>query len=104
MGPDTSLHVIFGSRPIVRKVGGVVGSGKQWMSWISMDDEIAVINYVIENENIRGAVNAVSPNPVTNHDFTKTLGDVLYRTYISSAAGICCLDDLRRNGRCSVAG
>ncbi|MBK7392654.1 MAG: DUF1731 domain-containing protein [Chloracidobacterium sp.] len=79
MGPDTSLHVIFGSRPIVRKVGGVVGSGKQWMSWISMDDEIAVINYVIENENIRGAVNAVSPNPVTNHDFTKTLGDVLYR-------------------------
>lgn len=60
-------------------VGGVVGSGKQWMSWISLEDEIAVINYVIENENIRGAVNAVSPNPVTNHDFTKTLGDVLYR-------------------------
>ena len=65
--------------PFKMGVGGVVGSGKQWMSWISMEDEIAVINYVIENENIRGAVNAVSPNPVTNHDFTKTLGDVLYR-------------------------
>lgn len=65
--------------PFKLGVGGVIGSGKQWMSWISMDDEIAVINYVIENENIRGAVNAVSPNPVTNHDFTKTLGDVLYR-------------------------
>lgn len=65
--------------PFKLGVGGVVGSGKQWMSWISMDDEIAVINYVIENENIRGAVNAVSPNPVTNHDFTKTLGEVLYR-------------------------
>ncbi len=65
--------------PFKLGVGGVVGSGKQWMSWISLEDEIAVINYVIENENIRGAVNAVSPNPVTNHDFTKILGDVLYR-------------------------
>lgn len=65
--------------PFKLGVGGVVGSGKQWMSWISLDDEIAVINFVIEHENIRGAVNAVSPNPVTNHDFTKTLGEVLYR-------------------------
>jgi len=65
--------------PFKLGVGGVVGSGKQWMSWISLDDEIAIINFAIENENIRGAVNAVSPNPVTNHDFTKTLGEVLYR-------------------------
>ena len=65
--------------PFKLGVGGVVGSGKQWMSWISLEDEIAVINYVIDNETIRGAVNAVSPNPSTNHDFTKTLGDVLYR-------------------------
>lgn len=65
--------------PFKLGVGGVVGSGKQWMSWISLEDEIAVINYVIENENIRGAVNAVSPNPVTNEEFTKTLGSVLYR-------------------------
>ncbi len=65
--------------PFKLGVGGVVGSGKQWMSWISMDDQIAIINYAIENENIRGAVNAVSPNPVTNEVFTKTLGEVLYR-------------------------
>ena len=65
--------------PFKLGVGGVVGSGKQWMSWISLEDQIAVINFLIDNENIRGAVNAVSPNPVTNHDFTKTLGDVLYR-------------------------
>lgn len=65
--------------PFKLGVGGVVGSGKQWMSWISMDDEIAVINFAIENENLRGAVNAVSPNPVTNQEFTKTLGEVLYR-------------------------
>ncbi len=65
--------------PFKLGVGGVVGSGKQWMSWISLDDHIAVINYVIENENIRGAVNSVSPNPVTNADFTKAMGEVLYR-------------------------
>ncbi len=65
--------------PFKLGVGGVVGSGKQWMSWISLDDEIEVINFAIENENLRGAVNAVSPNPVTNEEFTKTLGEVLYR-------------------------
>ncbi|MBX7053485.1 MAG: TIGR01777 family oxidoreductase [Pyrinomonadaceae bacterium] len=65
--------------PFKMGVGGVVGSGKQWMSWISLDDEVAVINYCIENENIRGAVNAVAPNPATNAEFTKTLGEVLYR-------------------------
>ena len=65
--------------PFKLGVGGVVGSGKQWMSWISLDDQIAAINFLIDNENVRGAVNLVGPNPVTNHDFTKTLGDVLYR-------------------------
>ncbi len=60
-------------------VGGVVGSGKQWMSWVSLDDVVGIINYALENENLRGAVNVVSPNPVTNEEFTKTLGDVLYR-------------------------
>lgn len=65
--------------PFKLGVGGVVGSGKQWMSWISLDDHIAAINFVIENEAIRGAVNSVSPNPITNEEFTKTMGDVLYR-------------------------
>ena len=65
--------------PFKLGVGGVVGSGKQWMSWISMDDHIAVIEFAIENENLRGAVNSVAPNPVTNEEFTKTLGEVLYR-------------------------
>ena len=65
--------------PFKLGVGGVVGSGKQWMSWISLDDVIGVINYAIENENLRGAVNVASPNPVTNEEFTKTLGEVLYR-------------------------
>ena len=60
-------------------VGGVIGDGKQWMSWISLDDVVGIINYALENENVRGAVNLTSPNPVTNEEFTKTLGSVLYR-------------------------
>jgi uncharacterized protein (TIGR01777 family) len=47
-------------------LGGEIGDGKQWMSWISLEDHIEVINYALENENIRGAVNSVSPHPVTN--------------------------------------
>jgi uncharacterized protein (TIGR01777 family) len=65
--------------PFKLGIGGVVGSGKQWMSWISLEDQVAIINFVIENENIHGAVNAASPNPVRNEEFTKTLGEVLYR-------------------------
>jgi len=60
-------------------LGGKVGDGKQWMSWISMDDHVNAVNFVIENDNIRGAVNSVSPHPVTNEDFTKRMGEVLYR-------------------------
>ncbi len=63
-------------------VGGVVGSGKQWMSWVSLDDVVGAVNFALENENIRGAVNIVAPNPVTNEEFTKTLGSVLYRPTI----------------------
>ncbi len=65
--------------PFKLGVGGVVGSGKQWMSWISLDDVVGIINFALENESLRGAVNIVAPNPVTNEEFTKTLGSVLYR-------------------------
>ncbi|KXK02114.1 MAG: NAD-dependent epimerase/dehydratase [Acidobacteria bacterium OLB17] len=60
-------------------VGGVVGDGKQWMSWISLEDEVRAIEFVLERDDIRGAVNLTSPNPVTNQEFTTTLGEVLHR-------------------------
>jgi uncharacterized protein (TIGR01777 family) len=63
-------------------VGGVIGSGEQWMSWVSLDDVVAIIEFAITNENLRGAINVASPNPVTNAEFTKTLGEVLYRPTI----------------------
>lgn len=59
-------------------VGGVLGSGKQWFPWLTIDDIIGVIHFVLENE-ISGAINTTSPNPVTNYEFTKTLGKVLNR-------------------------
>ncbi len=59
--------------------GGILGIGNQYMSWISLDDEVAIIRYLIDNQNISGPVNLVSPNPVTNKEFTKVLGKVLKR-------------------------
>ncbi|HEV7644126.1 MAG TPA: TIGR01777 family oxidoreductase [Pyrinomonadaceae bacterium] len=60
-------------------VGGVVGGGTQWMSWIALEDMIGAILFALENENVRGAINVTAPNPVTNQTFTKTLGEVLNR-------------------------
>ena len=63
-------------------LGGRIGQGKQWMSWIHLDDLIGIILYCIDNENLKGAINGTSPNPVTNQVFTKTLGSVLKRPTI----------------------
>jgi uncharacterized protein (TIGR01777 family) len=60
-------------------VGGRVGSGKQYMSWIALDDVVGAINHAIANDSLSGPVNAVAPNPVTNYEFTKALGKVLER-------------------------
>jgi uncharacterized protein (TIGR01777 family) len=65
--------------PFSLGVGGVVGTGKQWMSWIALDDFVGIVNFALENEELEGAINAVSPTPVTNEEFTKTLGEVIHR-------------------------
>ncbi len=63
-------------------VGGTIGSGDQYMSWIAIDDLIGIIVFALENKNLNGAVNATAPNPVTNEKFTDTLGTVLHRPTI----------------------
>ena len=63
-------------------LGGVIGSGKQYMSWVSIDDVIGTIQHIIANEALCGPVNLVSPNSVSNREFTKTLGQVLNRPTI----------------------
>jgi uncharacterized protein (TIGR01777 family) len=60
-------------------LGGPIGSGRQFMSWISLADLIRVIDFAIGVEKLRGPVNAVAPVPVTNGQFTKALGQVLHR-------------------------
>jgi uncharacterized protein (TIGR01777 family) len=59
--------------------GGVIGSGSQYMSWIAIDDLVRVIQFTLSAAALVGPVNAVAPNPVTNREFTKTLGNVLHR-------------------------
>lgn len=65
--------------PFRMGVGGKVGDGKQWMSWIALDDVVNGLKFLLEDESINGPVNFVAPEPVRNAEFTKTLGRVLKR-------------------------
>ena len=60
-------------------VGGRLGSGGQWMSWIALHDLVRVIRFVITSDGLHGPLNAVAPHPVTNAEFTATLGRVVRR-------------------------
>ncbi len=62
--------------------GGKLGSGKQWMSWVHIDDVVGIIMHSLDNEGVQGALNATAPNPVRNIEFTKTLGSVLRKPAI----------------------
>jgi hypothetical protein len=68
--------------PFKLGLGGVVGSGEQYMSWIALDDLVGIFQYALASDSLRGPANAVAPNPVTNREFTKTLGKVLSRPTI----------------------
>ena len=65
--------------PFRMGVGGALGSGEQIMSWIALNDAVGAIHHVLITESLKGPVNLVAPNPVTNRVFTKTLGTVLKR-------------------------
>jgi len=60
-------------------LGGSIGKGKQWFSWIHRDDIIGIIKYALENESISGPVNLTAPRPVTNKEFSSALGKALGR-------------------------
>ena len=60
-------------------MGGKMGSGKQWFSWIHYKDAVRAIDFLIENQSAKGPFNISAPNPVTNQDLTKALGKVLKR-------------------------
>jgi hypothetical protein len=68
--------------PFRMGVGGNIGSGRQWMSWIDIDDVVGTIQHAMKTDTLHGPVNVVGPNPVRNAEFTKTLASVLSRPAI----------------------
>jgi uncharacterized protein (TIGR01777 family) len=62
-------------------LGGALGSGRQWVSWVHLEDLIAALNHVLTCESLEGAVNVVSPNPVRQEEFSATLAELLHRPH-----------------------
>lgn len=76
-GPGGAMGLV---RPVFQLgLGGNLGSGRQWMSCIHVDDVAGLILWALENESVAGAVNAVNPQPVRNEEFTRTLARVVRR-------------------------
>ena len=70
--PQMALPFKFGA-------GGRIGSGRQWMSWLTLAEAMAIIQFAIANSDLAGPVNAVTPNPVQNSEFTRVLAKALHR-------------------------
>jgi uncharacterized protein (TIGR01777 family) len=68
--------------PFKMGVGGKIGDGRQWMSWIDVQDMVGAIHHILKSDLLQGPVNMVAPKPVTNAEFTETLGSVLSRPTI----------------------
>jgi uncharacterized protein (TIGR01777 family) len=71
-------------KPFKMGLGGKIGNGRQYISWVGLDDVVGIVKFILDNEHIRGAVNAVAPTPVTNQDFTKALAEVLNRPAVAT--------------------
>jgi uncharacterized protein (TIGR01777 family) len=67
------------ARPFKMFVGGPIAGGKQWMSWIHIDDEVGLILFALDHAEIGGPLNAAAPNPVTNREMSKAIGKALGR-------------------------
>ncbi len=78
LGPDGGLLAKM-TPPFKFFVGGPIGSGRQWMSWIHRDDWIAMVRWALATGSVRGPLDAVAPNPVTNREFSTAFGHALHR-------------------------
>ena len=74
--------------PFKLGLGGRIGSGKQWMPWIHLQDQIALIDFLLHHASASGPYNACAPQPVRNTDFTKTLGRTLHRPTLIPMPGM----------------
>lgn len=73
--------------PFKLGLGGPIGSGRQWMPWIHIDDQIALIDFLVHQDEARGPYNACAPKPVRNREFAKSLGRVLHRPALMPLPG-----------------
>ncbi len=71
-------------------VGGVVGNGRQYLSWIALEDVLRVVEHLIASSEVAGPLNAVAPTPVTNREFTRILASVLHRPAILPVPAFLC--------------
>jgi len=65
--------------PFKLGLGGKIGDGGQWWSWIHIADLVSAVHHILQNNSLRGAVNMTAPNPVTNAEFTRAIADALKR-------------------------
>lgn len=75
-------------RPFKLGLGGRLGNGRQYMSWIHIDDLTAIMLHAMENQNLRGPINAVAPDPITNNEFTRVLAASLHRPAFLPVPGL----------------
>ena len=73
--------------PFKAGVGGPLAGGRQYMSWVHIDDEIGILLWALDNESVEGVVIAAAPDPVTNKDFSKALGRALHRPAVMPVPG-----------------
>jgi len=66
-------------KPFRVYLGGHLGSGRQWLSWIHLEDQVAAIKFLMENEHLKGVFNLTAPHPVTMEEFSKILGKIMHR-------------------------
>jgi uncharacterized protein len=74
--------------PFKLGVGGPLAGGNQYLAWIHIDDEVGILLWALDNTNVSGTINASSPNPVTNKDFSKALGQALNRPAVMPVPGL----------------
>jgi uncharacterized protein len=74
--------------PFKLGVGGPLAGGDQYLSWIHRDDEVGLLLWALDNENVSGVLNATAPNPATNRDFSKALGRALGRPAVMPVPGL----------------
>jgi uncharacterized protein (TIGR01777 family) len=84
LDPDSGLLKQLGL-PFKLGLGGPLAGGDQYMAWIHRDDEVGLFLWALENDSVSGTLNATAPNPVTNREFSRTLGRVLHRPALMPA-------------------